>query len=426
MRLLLVSYAFPPQRNAESMLVLATVRALTQAGWEITVLTIDHTRTTEPVDLDLLQDVPPGVAVIRAGGWEHVGARYRGPWRAFWYGLRMLGLPERHCAWYFPALRAAHSLLKTQHFDAMHSWANYHVSNIVALQLHRAYRLPWVAHFSDPWTDSHYFRSRSTPLQRLTCARLERRIIEEAGAVVFVTDETARLVMRKYPEALQAKVRIVPHGYDPAVLAGLPPETRSDNGGRPLRLVHVGAFYPGLREPISLLRALASVHQEHALDGRLHLRLVGPYTEHYRELTRQLGLEKIVELQPAVGRQASMLEARRADVLLIIDAPSSGSEGGESVFMPSKLVDYLMLRKPILGVTPARGATARVLGELGFPIAEPTDTAGIANAVRQLLRAHAAHELALPVGFDRVAEQYHIARTTAALSAVLDEVSAAR
>src|SRR2546423_9907479 len=408
-RLLLVSYAFPPQRNAESVLVLATVRALASAGWEVTVLTIEHTKTTEPVDEDLLREVPPGVAVVRAGGWEHWFSRYAGPWRAFWYALRLLGLPERHCAWYFPALRAARGLLATQRFDVMHSWANYHVSNIVALHLHRAYRLPWVAHFSDPWTDSHYFRSRSTPLQRLTCARLERRIIEEAGALVFVTEETARLVMRKYPEALQAKVRVVPHGYDPGVLAGLPPDTpASENGNRPLRLVHVGAFYPGLREPISLLRAVASVHQEQKLDGRLHLRLVGPYTEHYRELTRQLGLEQIVELQPAVGRQASMLEARRADVLLVIDAPP---DGGESVFLPSKLVDYLMLKKPILGVTPARGATARVLGELGFPMAEPTDTAGIANALRQLLRAHAAHGLALPADFERVAEQYHIART---------------
>jgi glycosyltransferase involved in cell wall biosynthesis len=417
-RLLLVSYAFPPQRNAESVLVLATVRALAQAGWDVTVLTIDHTKTTEPVDLDLLREVPPGVTVVHAGGWEHWLSRYHGPWRAFWYGLRILGLPERHCAWYFPALRAARRLLETQRFDVMHSWANYHVSNIVALKLHRAYPLPWVAHFSDPWIDSPYFRSRSTPLQRLTCARLERAIVEEAGALVFVTDETARLVMRKYPEALQAKARVVPHGYDPSVLAGLPAETRSANGGGPLRLVHVGAFYPGLREPITLLRALASVHREQPLDGRLRLRLVGPYTEHYRELTKQLALEQIVELEPAVGRQASMLEARRADVLLVIDAPPP--DGGESVFLPSKLVDYLMLRKPMLGVTPARGATARVLGELGFPVAEPTDTAGIANALRELLRAHAGHRLLLPAGFDRVAERYHIARTTATLSAVLE------
>ena len=116
-RLLLVSYAFPPQRNAESVLVLATVRALTRAGWEVTVLTIDHTKTTEPVDEDLLREVPPGVAVVRAGGYEHWLSRYVGPWRAFWYGLRLLGLPERHCAWYFPALRGARRLLATQRFD---------------------------------------------------------------------------------------------------------------------------------------------------------------------------------------------------------------------------------------------------------------------------------------------------------------------
>ena len=416
-RLLLVSYAFPPQRNPESLLVLATVRALARSGWAVTVLTIDPARTGEPIDPDLLGEVPPSVTVIRAGGCEHWLSGYPALRRAVWYGLRVLGLPEQQCAWYVPARRAARRLLRQQRFDVMHSWASPQVSNIVALGVRREFGLPWVAHFSDPWTDSPYFRAGAPALQRLACTRLERCVIEDSDAVVFVTEEAARLVMRKYPAALAAKARIVAHGYDRAVLAGLSAVTASDGDAPgPLLLVHVGAFYPGLREPVALLRALATLHGDRPLTGRLRLRLVGPSADRYRPLAQALGLDSIVEIAAPVSRRESLIEATRADVLLVIDAPAAG----ESVFLPSKLVDYLMLRKPILGLTPSQGATARVLSEAGFPVAATDDVAAIADAVRRLLLAHDRGPLALPAGLDRVAARYDIAVTTRQLTAVME------
>ena len=419
-QLLLVSYAFPPQRNPESLLVLATVRGLARSGWAITVLTIDPAQTTEAIDQDLLEEVPPSVSVVRAGGFEHWLSGFPALRRSFWYGLRLLGLPERSCAWYFPALRAGRRLLRKQRFDVMHSWANYQVSNLVALGLRREFHLPWVVHFSDPWTDSPYFRARATTLQRLSCARFERRIVEESDAVVFVTPETARLVMRKYSNTLAAKARIVPHGYDPDMLAGIPTVPESDlSAARPLLLVHVGAFYPGLREPVSLLKALAMVDRERPLAGRLQLRLVGPYTERYRPIVQELGLVPIVDLCPPVSRRESLIEAVRADVLLVIDAPSSG----ESVFLPSKLVDYLIIRKPILGLTAARGATARVLSEAGLPVAVADDVASIADAINQLLLEHDRGPLALPANFDGVASRYNISLTTGELSSILESAA---
>ena len=46
-------------------------------------------------------------------------------------------------------------------------------------------------------------------------------------------------------------------------------------------------------------------------------------------------------------------------MLLVIDAPAD-----ESLFLPSKLIDYLPARKPILGLTPARGASADLIRAL--------------------------------------------------------------
>src|SRR5690606_21333165 len=46
-----------------------------------------------------------------------------------------------------------------------------------------------------------------------------------------------------------------------------------------------------------------------------------------------------------------------------------------------KIVDYLMLGKPILGITPSVGATADVLRRAGCPVVEPEQPEEIAAAL---------------------------------------------
>jgi hypothetical protein len=82
-------------------------------------------------------------------------------------------------------------------------------------------------------------------------------------------------------------------------------------------------------------------------------------------------------------------------------------------------VDYLPLRKPIVGVTPEPGATASLLRRLGCAVAPPDDVAAIASALRDLVRRWRAGTLAVPDSFDQVAAEFDIRRTTARLHDVL-------
>jgi hypothetical protein len=89
------------------------------------------------------------------------------------------------------------------------------------------------------------------------------------------------------------------------------------------------------------------------------------------------------------------------------------------VFLPSKLVDYLPLRKPIVGITPEPGASARLLRRLGCPVAPPDDVAAIASVLDGLVEQWRAGTLGVSESFDRVAAEFDIRATAGLLNAAL-------
>ena len=183
-------------------------------------------------------------------------------------------------------------------------------------------------------------------------------------------------------------------------------------------MVHTGIFYKDRRTPLPLLDALASLHREHSLKGRLEVVFVGPFLARYAAAVESLGLNGIVRFVGQRPYSEAQRIARDADVLLVIDAPSTGA----SVFLPSKLVEYLAFRRPILGLTPREGASADLLRRLELPVVEPTDVAGIQRAVAELIGSFQDGTLVVSSRFTEVAREYEISATTAQLVRLLERL----
>jgi hypothetical protein len=77
-----------------------------------------------------------------------------------------------------------------------------------------------------------------------------------------------------------------------------------------------------------------------------------------------------------------------ADVLVAIDADYEVSP-----LLPSKLFDYLLFDKPMLGLTVPGGETTRFLKRLGYPAVGPNDVEGIKNVLMEIQRAWRAGKL---------------------------------
>src|SRR5262249_26377523 len=143
---------------------------------------------------------------------------------------------------------------------------------------------------------------------------------------------TADRVMGKYPAEWRRKAHVIPHGFDLSdrMFAA------SNNARGKLTIVHTGRFFEGNPTPEPLLRALAWMAARRPLANELQVALVGTPVPAHQRLATSLGLDRIVEFAGRVPFAESQRRASLADVLMLIDAPAD-----ESLFLPSKLVDYL-------------------------------------------------------------------------------------
>ena len=384
-------------RAAQVSAVLAELPAL---GWRPAVVCLAPRPGGPHWPSSVTADPPPGVEYVRVPSpqdWLVVRAA-----RRFISSLRDRPDPAR--VWIPAATRAAIATARRDASAVVITFAQPWSDHLVGLRVQRATGLPWIAHFSDPWSASPY----ATPAQRAAWQPIEAQVIERATAVVFVTREAAEATMAAYPEAWRRKVAVVPHGFD----SRRTPLPRDASPRARLRLVYTGRFYAGVRTPLTLLRAIAC---DKSLAAALDVAFVGPHVEAYRRDAVSLGVDQAVTFTSRVTQAEAAACAASADALLVVDAPSDAP----SLFLPSKLVDYLAFRKPIVGITPTRGASAALLARLGCPVAAPDDVDAIAATLQRLVEQWRNGTLAVGPDFDRVAAEFDIRCTARELSDVL-------
>ncbi len=320
-------------------------------------------------------------------------------------------IPDEFRPWVKRAERAVVEKLAAADFkpELLASFGEPMSDHLLGLRLKRRLGLPWVAHFSDPWADNSFRRGQF--LANAVNRRLERRVMEAADRVVFTSDETLDLAMAKYPSAWKAKAAVVPHGFEPELY---PP--RRPHGGD-LIIRHLGNFY-GHRSPLPLCRALARlIDREPTLLKDVRFELVGNLPPRFRLHPSWQRLPKgLVAHRPTVTHARSLALMAESDLLLVIDAPDE-----LSVFLPSKLVEYLGAGSPVFGIVPP-GASAKLIAQLGGFTADPRDDEAVAAGLaRALDAARQARPSLKPWGDENVRREYRAEQVAAVFSRILRE-----
>jgi glycosyltransferase involved in cell wall biosynthesis len=389
MKAAFLSYAFPP---------LAAPRAVQVARLaKYSSLPIRLLCAGNPTDQPTLRT---GVELMR---FPDKSSRW---WRR---AKHFLYVPDSERPWAESAARIVLNNKLVAADDVLVTFGQPMSDHIAGLKLKRRLGVPWIAHFSDPWSDSPYL-SRN-PLLRRRLRRMERQVVAAADRLMFTSDETVDLVMCKYPPEWRRKVSVLPHAYDPEyvvdVVETAPP------AGRRLILRHIGNFY-GPRNPVLLTQALRLLLKtQPALLNNVTVELVGRWVgnEGWSPAETSFPDTLLVARKPVEYRE-SLRQMCTADALLIVDAPFE-----HNVFFPSKLVEYLWARKPILALTP-EGPSAQIVTECGGIVASPQNAQSIAAGLADLIGRLRSGTISAPK--EQVVARYDARRVAAEFDRVVN------
>ncbi|MFA4848778.1 MAG: glycosyltransferase [Methanoregula sp.] len=407
-KVLFISYAFPPALNPESIQSSRYVKYLSCNNWQSSVVCADYqTLFSKSVDVDLINSLPSDVAVYPV---QPQGPLFVNQFLSY----DLLRYPDGKIRWYKPAVKKALSLIQKNDFDVIHSWAMDLVSNLVGLKLKEETGLPWISHFSDPWVDNPYHFYG--PLSRYFNLKWEKNVMKNSDMIVFVSEETKKLVLKKYPDKIHEKCIVIPHCFDAEIIAQLPETKKPDK--TKFTLTYTGNFYLQ-RSPRGLFISLKNLLLKRPeLKNHLNIQIVGKLPNHYKRLVQQLHLEKIVTITGTVPYLESLQYLKNADVLLVIDAPSKTP----SVFLPLKLIEYIGFKKPILGITPLEGESASLIRSLRGCVVSPDDIPGIEKAILFLYEKFKENSLSEFSYGDEEIEPYNAYTTSKRLAECFDKV----
>ncbi len=389
MRVLLFAYYFPPDGGAGTQRPASFARHFPALGLDCTVVTRtppSKRNYYEPEDATLVERAERTSRVVRTPAME-------GGLAAWLKAVEELGDREIRRA------RPDVLLLTMSPFELWH----------VGATLADRHRIPVVYDLRDPWALDGWQSYRTYFHWRREAAAM-RAMLRRADGVVANTPESRTLFLAFEPSLRPDRVAVVTNGWEaddfpqpaPQVIPGANPDGA-------MRIVFTGSFlskplYPGRslrnrigsllryvperilasgRTPLHLLQAIRLLRQRSHEAGRVaRLVVVGQKDEWTARCVEESGVADAVEFTGYLSHGESVRAIREADALFL---PLHGLARGErSRIVPGKAYEYIATGRPILGALPEGDAREIVEATGRGFVADPCDSAALAEAIAAL------------------------------------------
>jgi glycosyltransferase involved in cell wall biosynthesis len=228
-------------------------------------------------------------------------------------------------------------------------------SALLAMKLAHHWRVPWIMHLSDLWTDSPFLNLDEKA--RIRHSALERQCFETADIITLTSKQVIRFFQNKYP-ALSRKFQFLPNVFDDD---NINKEPVSFTGK--LRMVFTGRLY-GTRSVSSLMMLLENTFKVYPeIKHHLEISIAGFIEQQNINLIQRSDLG-IIKYLGALSLEQALELQRAAHMLILID--SWDADDRYNMFFPSKLLDYIAARRTIVALTRKDSTTFEVVeGKFG-------------------------------------------------------------
>jgi hypothetical protein len=408
-RLLLVSYAFPPDASVGALRWEMMLRYAAQLGWTADVLLMDPADSRDS-DESRLANLPSGLRLYGIPlpdtrldtiiQWRKllrgqrrrtptpteftegdtdtaVGGATGGRYQQVKRDLRAWQHYSRWQRWSRDTAALGIRLAKETDYACVVSSGPPHMAHDAARRIATAISKPLILDLRDPWTsDDVEPDDMRGGTWRALSHRLERACVAAAALIMVNTESAERFMRSKYPEQADRMITVM-NGADPTPRTPALP-------AKPFTISYTGSLYGG-RRPQALFAALGLVVRREKLSSdEIRLEFMGVEPSQrvpLLELAAREGVEAYFSCETRRPRsEAQRLLDRSAMVVLLPQIHIHS--------VPAKVFEYV--QRPVWMLVLSEPATAivEVLRDTAADIVSPDDVEAIAGVITRRL-----HEL---------------------------------
>ena len=290
---------------------------------------------------------------------------------------------DSHWSWLLSASLYGSFIIPKHCPELIYSTAGPSSTHYTGFILSRLFKLPWIAELHDP-----LIYDNETPKwhKYFFHKYLEKLIFMYAGKIIYFTDQAGAKALKRNP-GFSDKLSVIRPGASPA-------ENWTQTYQRQAN-IHFG-YFGSLASRRNLKKVFKAFHdmfqEEPDLSGLVAIDIYGttldPVTSQALDMYHLKNLVTVhgrLEYDPTTGKtgREQVLEAmKRMDVLILVH--------GDDLFrcdeyIPSKLYDYMLVQRPILGLTHPGSELQTMLEENGFFAADSKNEEEIKSKIRNLI-----------------------------------------
>jgi hypothetical protein len=323
-----------------------------------------------------------------------------------WYEIFIF--PDQTINWSVSAVKKGEEILSDFPIDAIISSIHPLTPHIIAHELLKKKKIPWIADFRDLWSQNyfcHYSRVREFFDQRL-----ELRTVSPASALTTVSYPLSEKLQELHKNK---KVYTITNGYDPDQLnPGIPLSKK-------LSITYTGRLYRGNQDPEPLFRTLKVLIDEKVIDPSLiEIHFFGEVESWLISDIKKYDLENIIQLHGQILRKESIHKQRESQVLLLL----SWNDPEQKGVYTGKVFDYLAARRPILSIGLKGSVVNDLLDQTRAGLNASTDEE-IKECIMHLYREYLEIGSVRYSGISTEIEKYSHREMAKKFAKVLDEIS---
>jgi len=360
MKVLFVSYHFPPEGGPGVQRISKFIKYLSGFGIKPYVLTSKHPLNVK--DASLADDLPSDINIIRTAD---TAAYLPGVIRKV---LKQKFVEDKHIFWSRKAGRKIIKIILKENIDLILTSSPPHSVHLAGLAAKKELKTSWIADFRDEWTKDAQFNNRYE-----ASYELEREVVSRCDGLICVTKRAQDNFSK-----IQSKAKLIRNGFDKDDFVSLKQKKSVKN--EKLKIVYSGRF-THKSSPRSFFEALNSMLYENPqLKNKLEIDIIGS-PGNYQWVNGSPQLKSVINFLPYMPHKKCIEAMDNSDALLLLSSNSKGSE----VF-PAKIYEYIYLRKPILAVIEQRGELSGFLEKYGNSYtAVASENNSISGALQSLL-----------------------------------------